>query len=267
MGVQKSYTDQMGRTIVLDHPPTRIISLVPSQTELLYALGLNEEVVAQTLFCIHPQAQHLLKPRIGGTKALNIDKIKALEPHLIIGNKEENEQLQVDILMQNFPVWMSDIQNLDHALDMIEKVGNLVGREAAANQLAAEIRQSFANLTIKPANKSCLYLIWRSPFMAAGNNTFISDMLSRCGFENKACQLDGRYPQLEAEQIGALNPDTILLSSEPYPFKQKHMAELRAICPHAKIILVDGELFSWYGSGLLKSVNYFERLRKEIAGG
>lgn len=257
--------DQMGRTITVPFPPKRIVSLVPSQTELLYALGLDEEVVGQTLFCIHPDAQHRTKPRVGGTKQYKFDVIAALQPDLIIGNKEENEEEGIRQLMDQYPVWMSDIKGLDDALDMMTRVGALVNKAEAAQAMVSRIKGGFETLQGSTAPAKVLYLIWRKPWMAAGHSTFIHEMLGRLGWQNVATNEVSRYPELRAEQITQLAPELILLSSEPYPFKEKHMAELRAICPRANIRLVDGELFSWYGSRLQYSVDYFKQLLQQIA--
>ena len=260
----KIITDQMERQIEVPFPSKRIISLVPSQTELLYGLGLSEEVVGQTLFCIHPKEMHDSKPRIGGTKKLQMDKIAALKPDLIIGNKEENEQSQIEELMKLYPVWMSDIKNLDDSLDMIERIGDLVGKNSQALLISQKIRNGFNELMSinkrLSANNSVLYLIWRKPWMAAGCDTFINDMLQKCGFENAIPSPMARYPEIIDVEIINMKPNYIFLSSEPYPFKDEHIAELQAISPSSKILLVDGEMFSWYGSRLLKSASYFKEL-------
>lgn len=261
----KIITDQMERQIEVPFPPKRIISLVPSQTELLYDLGLNNEVVGQTLFCIHPKEMHDSKPRIGGTKKLQMDKIAALKPDLIIGNKEENEQSQIEELMKLYPVWMSDVKSLDDSLDMIERLGDLVGRNSEALGISQKIRNGFiqinsVNQQLSTNNKSVLYLIWRKPWMVAGRDTFINDMLQRCGFENVISSPNARYPEISDDEIKGMKPHYIFLSSEPYPFKEEHLTELQAISPSSKIVLVDGEMFSWYGSRLLKSATYFKVL-------
>lgn len=255
--------DMMGRRVEVPAKPQRIISLVPSQTELLYALGLTHEVVAQTIFCIHPEQMHQLKPKIGGTKKIKLDLIRSLQPDLIIGNKEENDKDQLEALMQEFPVWISDIKNLDEALQMISQIGDLVQKKAESNQLVNNIQAEFNNLLGQTEPKKCLYLIWREPWMAAGNDTFINDMLLRMGCHNAANKL-ARYPTLTLEEIIVLNPDLVFLSSEPYPFKEKHIDELKVLLPNAKIVLVDGELFSWYGSRLLYSANYFKQLINKV---
>lgn len=254
------FIDQLHNTIELKSYPKRIISLVPSQSELLWDLGLREELVGITKFCIHPQEMFKSVNRVGGTKTLNIDKIRALNPDLIIGNKEENEQVQILELQKEFTVWMSDIYNLDDSLNMIEKIGALVNRVEEARMIKNNIQSSFHQLN--KSNKSAVYFIWREPYMAAGKGTFIGDILYRLGLQNKIDDDNARYPELSLEEIKILNPELILLSSEPYPFKQVHLNELQALLPHTKIVLVDGELFSWYGSRLQKSVAYFNDLIK-----
>ncbi|WDF53989.1 ABC transporter substrate-binding protein [Mucilaginibacter sp. KACC 22063] len=249
--------DQLGRQVTIQFPPQRIISIVPSQTELLYDLGLEESVVGITKFCIHPESWHQSKEKIGGTKQLDMDKIHALKPDLIIANKEENERSQIEELMQHYPVWISDINDLDGALDMINAVGEITGTEEKAMHVVSQITQSFAN--IKPLSNlaDILYFIWRKPYMVAGQDTFISHMLTRCGFKN--CVTTDRYPELN-EEMQQLKPQVVFLSSEPYPFKEKHKAEFNVLYPGAFVHLVDGEMFSWYGSRLLYAADYFKQL-------
>ncbi len=256
------FTDQINRQVSLPSwPPRRIISLVPSQTELLFSLGLEEAVVGITKFCVHPPAWFTAKQRVGGTKTLNIQKIRALKPDLILGNKEENDRFQIESLMDEFPVWMSDIENLEDALNMIQAVGNLTDRRVQAAALAADIRHRFQVLfeSSKPVALTAAYLIWRKPYMAVGRQTFIHDLLGRAGFTNVFGHLQ-RYPEVDLAALAAARPQVILLSSEPYPFAEKHVQELAVACPEAKILLVDGELFSWYGSRLQLASAYFQHL-------
>lgn len=268
--MKRVFIDQMNRSVEVVWPPQRIVSLVPSQTELLYDLGLHNEVVGQTLFCIHPGQMHDSKPRVGGTKNFSLAKIATLHPDLIIGNKEENDKAGIEELAKLYPVWMSDIQTLDDSLEMIRQVGILVNRTEKAHAVASGIKQSFLDLThptyTTPDSQSrALYLIWRKPWMAAGHNTFINDMLKRLGLNNVVQAFESRYPEVTAEQLQQLQPEIIFLSSEPYPFKDKHIEELKAVCPEATIMLVDGELFSWYGSRLLHSAAYFKTLGSLLA--
>jgi ABC-type Fe3+-hydroxamate transport system substrate-binding protein len=252
----------MNRLVEVSSTPEKIISIVPSQTELLFDLGLDKEIIGITKFCIHPADKVKSKVKIGGTKILDIDLIKKLKPDLIIGNKEENERSQVEELMKLFPVWMSDIANLDGATDMIQRVGRIVGRGADAEKLARSVRLGFDRLNINTQGLRVAYLIWRKPYIVAGRGTFIDDMLQECGLINV---FDAeRYPEASAEQLIAARPDVIFLSSEPYPFKEKHIAEFRTALPGTIIKLVDGELFSWYGSRLLHAPAYFEGLQNEL---
>ena len=141
------FTDQLGRTVDLPNPPQRIISLVPSQTELLYSLGLGEAVVGITRFCTHPETWFRQKARIGGTKAIDPARVDALRPDLIIANKEENEKPQVEALATRYPVWTSDIKTLDDALDMIRSIGAITAKLRPARILAAEIAQRLFSQT------------------------------------------------------------------------------------------------------------------------
>jgi ABC-type Fe3+-hydroxamate transport system substrate-binding protein len=252
-----SITDQMGQSVTLNLPPRKIVSLVPSQTELLHSLGLEKEVCGITKFCIHPDSWHRTKKHIGGTKHFDFKTIEQLSPDLIIGNKEENYQEGIEALRGKYPVWMSDINDLDDALTMIRSIGNIVDRAQEAEQLVNVIQGGFDALPQRTKAR-VLYLIWRKPWMAAGRNTFINDMLQRSGFENAIT--DSRYPELSENVIQQLDPDYIFLSSEPYPFKEAHRKEISNISPLSKILLVDGEMFSWYGSRLRLACDYFRQL-------
>lgn len=252
------FKDQLGQHIELTQIPKRIISLVPSQSELLWDLGLRDELIGITKFCIHPNEMFKFKDRVGGTKTLDIHKIRSLKPDLIIGNKEENEYAQIKELQNEFPVWMSDIYNLNDAYNMISDIGKLVNKKNEATRLVSNIQKSFS--VIKKYNKTVLYLIWKNPFMAAGNSTFIGDVLNQMGLINSLKSSDLRYPELTMDEIKNLNPNLIFLSSEPFPFKESHINELKQLVPNATVKLVDGELFSWYGSRLLKSVEYLNNL-------
>lgn len=248
--------DQMKREVNLPAFPLRIVSIVPSQTELLYYLGLEDQVVGITKFCIHPEKWFRSKERIGGTKSLDIDKIKALKPDLIIGNKEENEQQDIEALQELAPIWMSDIFDLEDALEMIFSLGKLTNKSIEAKALINQILYNFESIVTK--NKSVLYFIWEEPMMLAGKNTFIDAMLQKCGLTNLAGE--DRYPTAAGNE----NPDLVFLSSEPYPFAEKHVASFQAKYPNAQIVLVDGEFFSWYGSRLKNAPAYFNQLLAQL---
>ena len=254
------------KTTDLTYIPKRIISLVPSQTELLHYLGLENETIAITKFCVHPKEWFNKKPKVGGTKTIKINLIRQLKPDLIIANKEENVKEQVEELAADYPVWLTDVNNLEDALQMIKDIGALTSKLADAGQLIKKINADFASLAQpQTANHKpkTAYLIWRDPYMATGADTFISDMLLKCGFKN-AFAGKKRYPEISIADMKNANCQFILLSSEPYPFKEKHITELSGQLLDCKIVLVDGEMFSWYGSRLLLAPAYFEELIKTL---
>ncbi len=250
----------------LKYTPARIVSLVPSQTELLHFLDLNNETIAITKFCVHPKEWLGSKIIIGGTKNIQTMRIKNLHPDLIIANKEENNKEQVEELAKDYPVWLTDVNNLDGALQMIQDVGRLTNTTGNAEKLAEEITRNFARLKINDVPIATAYIIWQKPFMTVGGGTFINDMLGRCGLQNIFAGKT-RYPQISIAQLKEAGCRLLLLSSEPYPFNQKHIEGLQAYLPDTKILLVDGEMFSWYGSRLLQAPAYFNKLITQINSG
>lgn len=245
---------------------SRIISLVPSQTELLFDLGLDEEVVGITKFCIHPKSWFETKTRVGGTKQLNMETIHSLKPDLIIANKEENVKEQVEELAKDYDIWVTDINNLSDATQMIQDIGEMTHTEEKAYQIQKEILQTFAALsktTTQFKRPKAAYFIWKDPYMVAAGDTFIHEMLFYCGIENVFAK-ETRYPEVDLKSLKARKCSLILLSSEPYPFKEKHQQEIEALLPGIPVLLVDGEMFSWYGSRLSLAAAYFEKLRIKI---
>ena len=260
--------DQLNRSLDFIFPPRRIISLVPSQSELLWYLGLQKELVGITKFCIHPNELFKSVTRVGGTKEINLEAIKKLQPDLIIANKEENEQQQIEELCKHHPVYISDIYNLEDSLAMITAVGEITNRKTEAAKLVIELKEKQKQFRMQ--NSECrilgsvAYLIWKNPYMAAGHNTFINYLLGECGLTNVFNGEKSRYPEVTTQMLIDKKPDFIFLSSEPYPFKDKHITELKTHLPQSKIILVDGEMFSWYGNRLLHAFDYFTKLLQEI---
>jgi len=266
------FIDQMCRKVVIQSPPTRIISIVPSQTELLYNLGLNEQVIGITKFCVHPSTWYENKIRVGGTKTLNFDKIAQLCPDLIIANKEENSQKEIEQLQELYPVWISNINTLNDALCMIKDIGIITHRSIEAEKLIEKIKAEFSlfnNLKSKSIKKVA-YFIWEKPMMVVGANTFINEMLKACNFKNvfenndflEKDKFSFRYPEISDFELQQAQPELILLSSEPFPFNEKHINKFQSICPNATIKIVDGEMFSWYGSRLIHAPKYFASLLK-----
>ena len=250
-------------------PARRIISVVPSQTELLHYFKLEKETLAITKFCVHPAEWYCNKIRIGGTKTIDIQKIISLNPDLIIANKEENVQEQIEQLAVQFPVWLSDVNTLQEALDMIKDIGELTGSTIKADQLTAEIHNNFATLaefistSHFPKALSAAYFIWKNPYMTVGSDSFIADMMQKLGLKNIFAHKK-RYPQVTVNDVKNAGCQLLLLSSEPYPFAEKEKEELQQQLPDTKILLVDGEMFSWYGSRLLQAPGYFSSLLKQM---
>ncbi|MFZ9027499.1 MAG: ABC transporter substrate-binding protein [Crocinitomicaceae bacterium] len=251
------FRDHLDRRVLLENSPKRIVSLVPSQTELLFDLGLREEVVGITKFCVHPNEWFRTKQRIGGTKQLQIDKIRELEPDLIIANKEENNREDIEALAEEFPVWVSDVKTIEDARNLITDLGDLVSQRENAVALLKEFDAQFEKLNSqRTSGKKAIYLIWSNPNMVAGSDTFINAMMKVAGLENAI--KEERYPELDSCDYET--PDLVLLSSEPFPFKEKHVDEFLQMFPEADVKIVDGEMFSWYGSRLLKAPDYLLNL-------
>lgn len=245
--------DQLGNEVSIKERARRIISIVPSQTEFLHYLCLEEEVVGITKFCVHPEEWFHGKERVGGTKTLDIEKIRSLQPDLIIGNKEENSQSDIEALQKEFTVYLSDIYTFEDALKMMLDVGVLTGKQDEAEKVVHELENQFDSFP--KVNGTVLYFMWNKPYMVAGRNTFIGHVLERMGLSNAYTDPEGRYIEVSMEQIKEWDADYLLLSSEPFPFKQEHAEKLKTEV-EGKVLTVDGEIFSWYGSRMLKMKVY-----------
>lgn len=261
-----TFTDQTGRKITLNDRPKRIISLVPSQTELLVDMGLKDSLVGITKFCVHPEDLRKEKEVVGGTKDVNFDTIQALNPDVILGNKEENTRKMVEQLKEIAPVHLSDVDSVDDTLDLIEDYGELFEVEQIAQELKNSITRARKNFqeARRSANQSNLkvaYFIWRKPWMVVGSDTFIDTMITEQGWTNAFGDIE-RYPLVKLEDLP--DCDLVLLSSEPFPFQEKHKKEIAEYIDSDKIFFVDGEYFSWYGSRLKTAYIYFTELHQKI---
>jgi ABC-type Fe3+-hydroxamate transport system substrate-binding protein len=260
-------TDQIGRTLRIANTPQRIICLVPSLSELLYDLDLEKELVGITKFCVHPTFLKKTKTIVGGTKKVNLEKIKLLNPDFILCNKEENTPEIVENLKSIAPVYVSDVNSIKDALHLISELGNIINKQEKAAKLIAAIQFKYNEFKYfikdKPIQKTA-YFIWSNPWMVAGNSTFINELLKLNKFENIYQNLE-RYPLISLEQLQGKNPSLVLLSSEPYPFKEKQALEISTfVSNQTKILFCDGELFSWYGSRLKLAFDYFKKLHQKI---
>lgn len=261
-------TDQLATRHVFEKSPRRIVSLVPSQTELLYDLGLEENIVGITKFCVHPLHLKATKTIIGGTKKVNVEKIRELQPDIIIANKEENTPAIVEALGGIAPVWVTDIATLEDNLQMIRDFGQLFNCRTEAQKWIDKIVFGHAGFTGfmkgRPSYRVA-YFIWKDPYMVAGGGTFINEMLRLNHFEN-IYEARGRYPEIIVQKMRIQgDPEIVLLSSEPYPFRDEHAFEIGRYTHHAKTVFVDGEMFSWYGSRIVKAFDYFRQLQQRIA--
>ena len=263
----KKLVDQIGIEHVFESSPTRIISLVPSQTELLFDLGQESKIVGITKFCVHPFHFKSTKKIIGGTKKVHFEKIRLLQPDIIIANKEENTKEIVEELSKICPVWVTDIVTVEDNLQMIIDFGKLLDCRTEAQKWIDKIEFAYRDfqqfIKDKPVKKVA-YFIWANPYMVAGNDTFINEMLKLNNFQN-IYQDKGRYPEIELKKMRLEgDPDCVFLSSEPFPFADEHAFEIGRFTHHAKTIFVDGEMFSWYGTRLLKAFGYFKILHQKI---
>lgn len=260
----KTFIDQLGTSHFFETSPKRIVSLVPSITELLYDLGLEEELVGITKFCVHPFHFKSTKKIVGGTKKVHFEKIRLLQPDIVIANKEENTKEIVAELSKICPVWVTDIVTLEDNLKMITDFGQLFNKRTEAQKWIDKINfahRDFLNFIKDKPSQKVAYFIWANPYMVAGNNTFINEMLKINNFQNIYENREERYPEVIIQKMRIQgDPDLVLLSSEPFPFSDEHAFELGRFTHHAKTIFVDGELFSWYGSRLVKAFNYFKLL-------
>ena len=263
---KEAITDQLGRKFKVDSTPQRLVSLVPSITELL-AVGfrLEEQVVGVTDYCIHPASLLKNKMRLGGPKTIDVKKLQALAPQLVMASKEENTREQVEAIATFVPVYVTDVKTKASAFEAMLAIGTLLGQDLQASQIVAQIKSAFGTLLKIQKGPSAAYLIWKEPFMAVGADTFINDMLFSAGFSNVFASHNSRYPVTSFNEIVSLHPKYLLLSSEPYPFSDEHKRWFNQQLPDVKTILVDGEMFSWYGSRMLKSPAYFNKMFLQIS--
>lgn len=261
------FVDQLNNTITLSETPKRIVCLVPSLTELLVDLGLEENIVGITKFCVHPKHIRKKATVVGGTKNVHFDKIERLQPEIILCNKEENTKEIMVACNKIAPVHISDIYTIDDTLDIILSYGKIFDVEDASKKIVKAIvekRTSFLKKIKDTKKLNIAYFIWKKPWMVAANQTFINHLLELNNFKNIFDEKI-RYPEITlAELQNVENLDCIFLSSEPYPFKERDVKDLQQKSIHQQIKIVDGEYFSWYGSRLLKAFDYFLELRKEL---
>lgn len=245
-------TDQLKTMMEVSPPLHRIVSLVPSITQTLYDLGLEAKVIGRTRFC-----PHISKPvSIGGTKDPKIDQILDLEPSVILANKEENRPEDVDDLRSFYPVWTSDVTSIFDSQDLIFRLGQLFDAHIQAEKIITEVETGLEACKNRLAGMRAAYLIWKNPYMSCGGDTYIHSIMSHLGLKN-VYSSSKRYPEVKLEELKEESPDLVLLTSEPYYFRQSDQEELRRILPNTCVIRVSGKSFTWYGSQLSEACQYF----------
>ena len=253
--------DALGQEFVAPLTDAKIVSLVPSTTETLYALGLENQLLGMTRYCVHPR--HLLaeKTIVGGTKQLNWKKLESLAPTIVLGNKEENTPaIFAGLSQKDIPYFVAFPQTVDEAIQDIQTLGDLLGASDQSLKIAKGIEAERQSLHLKSTTFSYAYLIWRKPWMTINKDTFIHAMLSEAGGKNVFEDDDSRYPQFDLDELKARRPDFIFLSSEPYAFNQTHIDELHHHGFQQKIRLVNGEMCSWHGSRMKQGLEYLQEL-------
>jgi ABC-type Fe3+-hydroxamate transport system substrate-binding protein len=259
----RTLTDGTGRTVQVPESPQRVISLCPSQSATLAALGIGPRLAGITRFCVYPEDMWKQTPRVGGTKRIQLDKIHAINPDLIICQKEENTIEIVETLSAFYPVFVTDVETLEESYAMTETLGMLTGTEAEAAHINQKVKASLQK--IEPLNAiDTAYLIWKDPYMASGRANFVDEILQLCGMNNVLSGFPDRYPKVSEQQLVLAEPRLLLLSSEPYPFAEKHIADLQALLPNTLIQLVDGMYFSWYGERMIQAGIYLSELTQKL---
>ena len=273
--------DAIGRVHAVARADARIVSLVPSITELLFELGAGDRLVGRTGFCIHPRQRIRTVPKVGGTKSVDVEAIRALAPTHLIVNIDENEKPTIDQLAGFVPnvIVTHPLGPLDN-LPLYRLLGGIFGRESKAADLCEDFQKAYVNAVGACADlprERVLYLIWKSPWMTVSRDTYVSRTLAAVGWDTIETDSKDRYPKIELTPELLSGADRILLSSEPYAFRERHLDEIRQILfaddtdfvptpmeePESSVTvsLIDGEMTSWYGSRAIEGMTYLARLR------
>lgn len=254
-------TDHTGRQVNISIAPKRIITICPAITETLFELGLENEIVGRTKYCIFPEGIVENVPIVGGTKEVNVEKIRALQPDLILAEKEENTVEIVQALEKIAPVFVLEVQSIQDSYRFIKTLGKLTNKESVSEKLIDSCKAVFPSS--RKQVKNAAYVIWRKPYMVVGGTTYINDVLHTLGLHNPFAKENSRYPAVTPEDLASANIDVLFLASEPFPYKEKHIAEFQAFLPNTQIVLVEGEMF-WYGARMELAGPYLEKLTTNL---
>ena len=263
-----TYTDSINRQIELPNAPQRIVSLVPSLTELLHDMSLEPQIVGVTKYCVHPTHYRITKTLVGGTKKVKYKEISALNPDFILCSKEENTPEMVAKLEKIAPVYVTDVNSFADALDLIKELGLILNRRTEANHVLDRINFRYNEFKASIKQEEIIrvaYFIWADPWMVAGANTFINDMLRICKFENGYANKKERYPVIKPKRMRVVaSPKLLMFSSEPHNFTDEEVYGILQSTKKTLTIYVDGEYFSWYGSRLIKAFDHFKQVRQKV---
>jgi ABC-type Fe3+-hydroxamate transport system substrate-binding protein len=269
VGPPLTVVDALGRSLTIGRRPERIISLVPSLTEALFAFGLEQEIMGVTRFCVEPRRGVSGKTRVGGTKSVDIAKIKSLEPDLVVAGAEENSAADIAQLIEyGCPVFVTMVTSVQSAIDLLRQLATITGTTVAARPIIEEAKQALAFAQAAAAGLQRVRVfcpIWRNPYMTCSRATYMADVIAVCGGRNVFDEHPERYPKVELAEIAALDPEAILLPSEPYRFTKRHKADFRALTEvtavkNGHIFLIDGKMLTWYGPRIAQGLGEVKRL-------
>ena len=261
--------DALGRPFAVGRPPERIVSLVPSLSEALFAFGLGERIAGVTRFCVEPREGVAGKAKVGGTKTLDVAAVESLRPDLIIASAEENRAEDVRRLIDGgWPVFVTLPTTVAGAIDLLGQIAALTDSTEAARPIIREAEDALAAARAANAGREPLRVfcpIWRNPYMTIGPDTYMHDVIAVCGGRNVFEGRQERYPRVELAEMAALDPEVILLPSEPYRFRERHRADFEAFPQVAavrrgNVLLVDGRMLSWYGPRIGRSLRELSAL-------
>jgi ABC-type Fe3+-hydroxamate transport system substrate-binding protein len=268
-GPPLTVVDAFGRSLTVRQRPERIVSLVPSLTEALFAFGLEQEIVGVTRFCVEPRRGVAGKAKVGGTKALDVAKIKALKPDLVVASAEENSPADVAQLIDHgCPVFVTLATSVEGAIQLLRQLATITDTTAAAGPIIQEAKEALASMVAAGIGQERVRVfcpIWRNPYMTCGSATYTGDLINSCGGRNVFGERQERYPHLELAEMAVLDPQVILLPSEPYRFTERHKADFGAFAEvtavkNGHIFLVDGRTVTWYGPRIARSLSEVKRL-------
>lgn len=265
--MSRVFSDARGREHEIPEPPRRVVSLVPSLTETLFALGLGGCVVGVTEYCVHPADRVRDLPQVGGTKNPSLERILELEPDLVLANREENRRRDVERLEAGgVPVFVTYARSVREGSDEIGLLGRIGDRVDAAREIQAGIEAAGerARSRAREPAPGVAALIWKKPYMAVGGDTFADDLITQCGGRNVFRDAGRRYPRVEDADLVAARPGVVLLPTEPYAFGPRDRDDLLALdlpaAQEQRVHVIEGELLSWYGPRIARALDVISEL-------